>query len=263
MTDMNVSRTNECVQMTRGGTSGRPQGILRVRSDSRRCDSGFVWCVVQPLRADRMVGGVVDGKRDERAVQEHVRNIRATPSPGGRLDEGPAFVGVSDDSRRRGHVRDDRLLQVNNDVGVGFDVVDPVTSTVSPGHPGNEQLAVVVVQEDLDAPQLAGPPACRRQIDDLTVVQRGPGGFTQRTLGGHSAILSTEPPGCSPAGQGLCTHVNGSMARVSPYELGNVAAFVYEAAKGSPGEWSSPQPKCPSLAPQQGSGPDAAVRSTG
>jgi hypothetical protein len=30
------------------------------------------------------------------------------------------------------------------------------------------------------------------------------------------------------------------MARVSPYELGNVAAFVYEAAKGSPGEWSSP-----------------------
>jgi hypothetical protein len=41
-------------------------------------------------------------------------------------------------------------------------------------------------------------------------------------------------------------------------ELGNVAAFVYEAAKGSPGEWSSPQPKCPSLAPQQGSRPDAA-----
>ena len=42
------------------------------------------------------------------------------------------------------------------------------------------------------------------------------------------------------------------MARVSPYELGNVAAFVYEAAKGSPGEWSSPQPKCPSLAPKHG-----------
>jgi hypothetical protein len=38
-------------------------------------------------------------------------------------------------------------------------------------------------------------------------------------------------PGRSPAGQGLCTHVNGSMARVSPYELGNVAAFVYEAAR--------------------------------
>src|SRR5664279_4000062 len=30
--------------------------------------------------------------------------------------------------------------------------------------------------------------------------------------------------------------------------------------RGSPGEWPSPQPKCPSLAPQQGSGPDAAVR---
>jgi len=43
------------------------------------------------------------------------------------------------------------------------------------------------------------------------------------------------------------------MARVSPNELGNVAAFVYEAAKGSPGEGSSPQPNCPSLAPQQGS----------
>src|SRR5665811_654892 len=29
--------------------------------------------------------------------------------------------------------------------------------------------------------------------------------------------------------------------------------------RGSPREWSSPQPKCPSLAQQQGSGPDAAV----
>src|SRR5665647_164241 len=28
--------------------------------------------------------------------------------------------------------------------------------------------------------------------------------------------------------------------------------------KGSPGEWSSPQPKCPSLAPRQGNGPIAA-----
>src|SRR5450631_4467484 len=66
-------------------------------------------------------------------------------------------------------------------------------------------------------------------------------------------------PGRSPAGQGLCTHVNGSMARVSPYELGIVAAFVYEAAKGPPGEWSSPQPKYLSLAPRQGSGPDVAL----
>jgi hypothetical protein len=32
--------------------------------------------------------------------------------------KGAASAGVSDDSRRRGHVRDDRLLQVNNDVGV-------------------------------------------------------------------------------------------------------------------------------------------------
>src|SRR5665811_2345527 len=56
-------------------------------------------------------------------------------------------------------------------------------------------------------------------------------------------------PGRSPAGQGLCTHVNRSMARVSPYELGNVAAFVYEAAKGLTGrvvestaEVSQPRP---------------------
>src|SRR5450759_4771144 len=32
--------------------------------------------------------------------------------------------------------------------------------------------------------------------------------------------------------------------------------------RGSPGEWSTPQPKVPSLAPHQGSGPDAAVRRT-
>jgi hypothetical protein len=43
--------------------------------------------------------------------------------------------------------------------------------------------------------------------------------------------------------------MNRSMARVSPYELGNVAAFVYEAAKGLTGrmvestaEVSQPRP---------------------
>src|ERR1035437_5141283 len=78
-------------------------------------------------------------------------------------------------------------------------------------------------------------------------------------LGAIARSSRLNRPGRSPAGQGLCTHVNRSMACVSPYELGNVAAFVYEAAKGSPGDWSSPQPKCPSLAPHQGSGPVAAV----
>ena len=57
---------------------------------------------------------------------------------------------------------------------------------------------------------------------------------------------------------GPATQLHDTWRQHSPYELGNVVAFVYEAAKGSPGEWSSPQPKCPSLAPQQGSGPVAA-----
>jgi len=207
-----------------------------------------------------MVGGVVEGKHDERAVQEHVRNIRATPSPGSRLDEGQALVGVSDDSRRRVHVRDDRLLQVNNDVGVGFDVVHPVTSTVSPGHPSNEQLAVVGVQEDLDAPQLAGPPACRRQIDDLTDVQRIPGSFTQRTLGGHSAILSTEPSRPPSGGQGLCTHVNWSMARFTPYELAMSRPSSAKLLRAHRANGRVHSRNVPACAPQKGSGPDAAVR---
>src|SRR4029453_7228831 len=101
----------------------------------------------------------VDSERDEGGVPEHLRHIRATPTPGGRLDEGSAFVRVSDDSRGRGHGDDDRLLKVNHDVRVSFDVVDPVTRTVSPGHPGDEQLVVVVVQEDLDAPLLTGASA--------------------------------------------------------------------------------------------------------
>jgi hypothetical protein len=47
------------------------------------------------------------------------------------------------------------------------------------------------------------------------------------------------------------------MARVSPYDLGNVAARVYEAAKGLTGRMVESTAECPSLAPQQGSGPDA------
>ena len=104
-------------------------------------------------------------------MSEHFRRIRATPTPGG----------------------DDRLLQVDQDVRISFDVVDPVTRTVSPWHPGDEQLVVVVVQEDLDATWLTGPSASRRQIDDLAVVQRCPGGVTQRVVRVHCAILSTEP----------------------------------------------------------------------
>lgn len=77
-------------------------------------------------------GVVVDGEQDERAVPEHVRHVRATPTLGGCLDEGPAFVGFRDDSRRRRHIRDNRLLQVNNDLRVGSDVVDPVTRTGQP-----------------------------------------------------------------------------------------------------------------------------------
>src|ERR1035437_2985791 len=68
-------------------------------------------------------------------------------------------------------------------------------------------------------------------------------------LGAIARSSRLNRPGRSPAGQGLCTHVNGSMARVSPYELGNGAAFVYEAAKGltwrvveSTAEVSQPRP---------------------
>ena len=139
-----------------------------------------------------MRGVVTDRQHDERAVPKHVRHVRATPTPGGRLDERPAFVRVGDDSRYRRYIRDNGLLQVHHDVGVGSDVVDPVTRAVSPGHPRDEELAVVVVQEDLDAPRLAGPPARCRQVDELTVVQGGPGGVTLGALIVHRTILSSQ-----------------------------------------------------------------------
>ena len=47
------------------------------------------------------------------------------------------------------------------------------------------------------------------------------------------------------------------MARVSPYELGNVAAFVHDAAEGLTGPVvKSRAESVPACAPQQGSGPE-------
>ncbi|MNL72239.1 hypothetical protein D3C87_1975210 [compost metagenome] len=80
-------------------------------------------------------------------------------------------MGVGDDPRRGRNVGLDALLHMHDDVGVCGDVVDPVPGAVSTRHPGDEQHAVLIVQEDLDA---AGEPATatgRRQVDELTSVQ--------------------------------------------------------------------------------------------
>ena len=51
---------------------------------------------------------------------------------------GPLVVVDLSVPRRRRHNGNTGLLQVNNDVRIGPDVVDPVTSTVGSGHPGDE-----------------------------------------------------------------------------------------------------------------------------
>ena len=119
-------------------------------------------------------------------------DVGATPPPGGRLDERPAFVGVGDDSRRRRHVGDDRLLQVHDDMRVGRDVVDPVTRAVGAWHPGDEEQAVVMVQEDLDAARLPGPAARRRQVDDWLWVRAVRTASLSGPLSTIPAILSTD-----------------------------------------------------------------------
>jgi hypothetical protein len=65
------------------------------------------------------------------------------------------------------------VLEVDDDSGVGRDVVDPVPRPVGSWHTGDEQQTVVVVQEDLDPPVPAGSAAGRRQVDDLAVVKGG------------------------------------------------------------------------------------------
>lgn len=143
-----------------GRRPGLPEvGAANGRTAGRRGASGSA----------RKSGGVVDGQDDERAVPQHLFDVRPTPTPGGHLDERPAFVRVIDDSRRRWHIGDNGLFQVHDNMRVGPDVVDPVTRAVSAGHTGDEELPVVVVQEDLDAPQLARLPARGRQVDDLAL----------------------------------------------------------------------------------------------
>lgn len=68
----------------------------------------------------------VNAEHDERAVLQHGRDVGTTPALGCRFDERLAFVRVGDDSGSRWNVRDEFLLQVNDDAGVRPDVVDPV-----------------------------------------------------------------------------------------------------------------------------------------
>jgi hypothetical protein len=69
----------------------------------------------------------------------------------GGLDERPSFVGIGDYPRGGRNVGLDALLQMHDDVGVCGDVVYPVPCAVSTRHPGDEQHAVLIVQEDLNA----------------------------------------------------------------------------------------------------------------
>ena len=73
-------------------------------------------------------------------------------------------------------------------LGVGRDVVDPVPRAVGPGHPGDEQPTIVVVQEDLDPPLLTRPAAGRRQVDDLAVVKGGADGVIH--AGSHCSRIA-------------------------------------------------------------------------
>jgi hypothetical protein len=59
--------------------------------------------------------------------------------------------------------------------------------------------------------------------------------------------------------QGLCTHVNGSMASVSPYDLGNVAAFVYEVARAHLASGRAHSRSDPACGPTAGQRSKAAV----
>jgi hypothetical protein len=127
---------------------------------------------LEELPVDGMIWRIaVNAEHNERAVLEHGRDVGTTPAPGCRLDERMAFVRVGDDSGGRWNVRDEFLLQVDDDPGVGPDVVDPVPRPVGPRHPRDEQQTILVVQEDLDPPLPARTAARRRQIDDLTVVE--------------------------------------------------------------------------------------------
>jgi hypothetical protein len=113
----------------------------------------------------------VDGEHDQRAVLEHVLDVGPTPPLGRGLDEWPALLGVRDHSGGRREIRDDPVLEVDDDSGIGPDVVDPVPGPVGSGHPRDEQLAVLVVQEDLDPALSARTATGRRQVDDLAAMQ--------------------------------------------------------------------------------------------
>ena len=90
-------------------------------------------------------------QHDERTVRDHFVDIVSAPSAGGGLDERPCFVRIGDYPRRGRNVGLDALLQMHNDVGVCGDVVYPVPFAVSTRHPGDEQHAILIVQEDLNA----------------------------------------------------------------------------------------------------------------
>jgi hypothetical protein len=53
------------------------------------------------------------------------------------------------------------LLQVDNDLRVSRNVVDPVARPIGPWHAADEEQAILVVEDDLDRP---GLPVRRRVV---------------------------------------------------------------------------------------------------
>src|SRR5260370_19166605 len=113
----------------------------------------------------------IESHLDERAKTDHRFEVFSLPVPGdGRQDPAPLRLVVDDASLRR-EVGAHRAFQMDGEVGASLQVRKPSPSRRR-GNAADEDLAVDVVKDDLDAP---GPPALppdSRDVDDPATGER-------------------------------------------------------------------------------------------
>ena len=115
----------------------------------------------------------VERDLDERAGRGHRLDVHAAPHGHDVAEDRQPFRLVGDDPRRRRQVGLDRALEMEREVRIGLEVVDPVAGPLA-RPAGDLDMAAEVVEHDLDPPRLPGAASRRRDVDRVPAAQGHP-----------------------------------------------------------------------------------------
>ena len=169
----------------------RPTRRSRARpgGTATRCSTRSTWPTARIGRSASRSGGAgssraraergvqagrvcLDRHLDERAEVDHRLEILPAPDRGDPRQDRLTLRLVADDAGGGRQVGSDSpALQVQRQMRIGFEVREP-GALAARRQPADVDPTVEVVEDDLDAPRPAAPPACRGDVDGLAVAQR-------------------------------------------------------------------------------------------